>query len=210
MNVHLSSHTLRQYKRVRRLLETLDPAGEPWAVVSPGSKEPRGDIIVFPGSFNPPTTAHLAMLKQARKVASRRGGRWRVYAALSRQIVDKETVERMTLLDRVVLLERVLSKQVRHAGILLLNRGLYVEQARGIRAAFPQVRRLYFLVGFDKIVQIFDARYYTERDAALHELFALAELLVAPRGSDGEAQLKELLARSENRPFAGHVHALPL
>jgi nicotinamide-nucleotide adenylyltransferase len=210
MNVHLSSHTLRQYKRVRRLLETLDPAGEPWAVVSPGSKEPRGDIIVFPGSFNPPTTAHLAMLKQARKVASRQGGRWRVYVAISKQIVDKETVERMTLLDRVVLLERVLKKHVKHAGILLLNRGLYVEQARGIRAAFPEVRRLFFLVGFDKIVQIFDPHYYADREAALRELFALAHLLVAPRGSDGERELRELLARPENRPYARYVQPLPL
>jgi nicotinic acid mononucleotide adenylyltransferase len=211
MSTPIAPHILRNYRRVQRVLERLDPQGQPWAMVAPGSPAPRGDSIVFPGSFNPPTLAHLAMLRQARVWARQRyGGHWQVYAALSRQIVDKETVERMTLLDRVVLLERVLSKQVRHAGILLLNRGLYVEQARGIRAAFPQVRRLYFLVGFDKIVQIFDARYYTERDAALHELFALAELLVAPRGSDGEAQLKELLARSENRPFAGHVHALPL
>jgi nicotinic acid mononucleotide adenylyltransferase len=211
MSTQIAPHILQYYRRVQRVLERLDPDGQPWAMVAPGSPAPRGDSIVFPGSFNPPTLAHLAMLRQARVWARQRyGGHWQVYAALSQQIVDKETVERMTLLDRVVLLERVLSKQVRHAGILLLNRGLYVEQARGIRAAFPQVRRLSFLVGFDKIVQIFDARYYTERDAALRELFALAELLVAPRGSDGEAQLKELLARSENRPFAEHVHALPL
>jgi nicotinamide-nucleotide adenylyltransferase len=211
MSTPLAPQMLRHYGRVQRVLERLDPQGPPWSIVAPGSPEPRGDSIVFPGSFNPPTLAHLAMLRQARIWARRRyGGHWQVYAALSRQIVDKETVERLTLLDRVVLLEHVLSKQVRRAGILLLNRGLYVEQARGIRAAFPQVRRLSFLVGFDKIVQIFDARYYTERDAALRELFAQADLLVAPRGLDGEAQLKELLARSENRPFARHVHALPL
>lgn len=211
MSIQIAPHILRNYRRVQRVLERLNPEGQPWAMVSPGSAAPRGDSIVFPGSFNPPTLAHLAMLRQARAWAKQQyGGHWQVYVALSRQIVDKETVERMTLLDRVVLLERVLARQVREAGILLLNRGLYVEQAQGIRAAFPQVRRLYFLVGFDKIVQIFDPRYYTDRDAALRELFALAELLVAPRGSDGEAQLKELVAHPENRPFARYVHALPL
>lgn len=210
MSIYLAPHTLRQYKRMHRLLETLDPTAEPWARISPGSPEPRGNIIVFPGSFNPPTLAHLAMLRQARKVARRWGGHWQVYAALSKQIVDKEMVERMTLLDRVVLLEWVLKSHVKHAGILLLNRGLYVEQARGIRAAFPRVRRLSFLIGFDKIVQIFDPRYYTDRDAALHELFALAQLLVAPRGKYGEHELRELLARPENRPFASYVRPLPL
>lgn len=211
MNIHIAPRILRKYRRARRLLERLDPQALPWALAAPGTESPRGDIIVFPGSFNPPTQAHLAMLRQARRVAERRrGGHWRVYAALSRQIVDKEAVERMTLLDRLVLLERVLKSQVRHAGILLLNRGLYVEQAEGIRAAFPEVRRLYFLLGFDKIVQILDPHYYSDRDAALRELFALAHLLVAPRGADGEAELKELLARPENRPFAGSIHALPL
>lgn len=211
MSIHIDPHLLQHYKRVARLLENLQPQGEPWAVVSPKSREPRGDIIVFPGSFNPPTLAHLAMLREARAYADRRdGGNWQVYAALSKHIVDKEAVERMTLLDRVVLLENVLAKHVRHAGIILLNRGLYVEQAEGIRAAFPQVRRLYFLVGFDKIVQILDPRYYDDRDSALRELFALAGLLVAPRGNDGERELQELLAHAENRPFARFIHSLPL
>jgi nicotinic acid mononucleotide adenylyltransferase len=177
-------------------------------VVSPGSPQLRQASIIFPGSFNPPTLAHLAMLRQAQAWARQRhGGHWQVYAALSRQIVDKELVARMTLLDRVVLLERLLRGQ---AGVLLLNRGLYVEQAQGIHAAFPRVRQLYFLLGFDKIVQIFAARYYAERDAALHTLFTLARLLVAPRGAQSEDQLKTILARPENRPFARYVHALPL
>ncbi len=211
MNIQIASHTLQRYRRIQGVLERLHPEGQPWAMVSPRSTAPRGDSIVFPGSFNPPTLAHLAMLRQARTWAIRQyGGRWHVYAALSRQIIDKEAVARMTLLDRIILLERVLGEQVRHAGILLLNRGLYVEQAQGIRAAFPLVRRLYFLIGFDKLVQIFDARYYADRDTALRELFALAELLVAPRGSDGEDQVKDLLARPENRPFARYVRPLPL
>lgn len=208
--IHIDARLLQYYKRVSRLLARLDTGDRPWAVSSPGSLEPRGDIIVFPGSFNPPTLAHLAMLRQARKFASRRGGHWQVYAAMSKQIVDKEAVERMTLLDRVVLLEHVLERHVRRAGILLLNRGLYVEQAQGIRAAFPRVRRLYFLMGFDKIVQILDPRYYADRDAALRELFGLAQLLVAPRGDEGTGELKALLARAENRPFASFIHPLPL
>lgn len=211
MSIRIDPHLIQYYKRVDRLLSGLDARGGPWAVVAPRTREMRGDVVVFPGSFNPPTWAHLAMLREARGFAGRRfGGRWQVYAALSRQIVDKEAVERMTQLDRVVLLERLLARYVRHAGVLLLNRGLYVEQAQGLRAAFPQVRRLCFLVGFDKIVQILDPRYYAERDSALRELFALAQVLVAPRGSDGEQELRELLARSENRPFAGFIYPLPL
>ena len=154
MKIPFAKQTLRSYQRTQNVLAHLDLATKPYFFITPGSAPPRGNIVVFPGSFNPPTNAHLAMLRQARVFARKQGGDWQVYAALSKYSVDKEAVERMTLLDRVVLLERVLKSQGSHAGIMLLNRGLYVEQARGLRAAFPRARRLLFLVGFDKIVQI--------------------------------------------------------
>jgi nicotinamide-nucleotide adenylyltransferase len=207
--INLSSSTIQRFKRVQTLLEQLDPQASPLALVVPGSPTPEGKIIVFPGSFNPPTTAHLALLKQAWQFA-REHGPMNVYAAISKYTTDKERVQRPLLLDRIILLETLLRRHVRHTGIMLFNRGLYVEQAEAVHSAFPQVTKLYFLVGFDKIVQIFDPRYYKDRDLALHELFALAEFLVAPRGEAGSAALTGLVNQPENRRFAGHIHALPL
>jgi nicotinic acid mononucleotide adenylyltransferase len=85
-----------------------------------------------------------------------------------------------------------------------------VDQARIARAAFPTLDSLVFLVGFDKIVQIFDPRYYEDRNAALEQLFALATFLVAPRGTDDADALAALLARPENQRFAGAVEPLDL
>src|SRR5881275_169700 len=204
-----SSYTIQRFKRIQVLLDQLDPQAPSQALVVPGSPEPEGKIIVFPGSFNPPTLAHLALLKQAWQFA-RVHGPMLVYAALSTHITDKERVQRPLLLDRIVLLETVLRNHVRHTGIILFNRGLYVEQSAAVHSAFPQVSDLYFLIGFDKIVQIFDPRYYEDRDLALHELFELADFLVAPRGEAGPEELSLLLDRPENRQYAGHVHALPL
>src|SRR6266446_7467562 len=207
--IKFSAYTIQRFKQVQALLDRLDPEAEPQALVVPGSPTPEGGIIVFPGSFNPPTTAHLAMLKQARHFAYLHG-HMKVYAAISKHIVDKEAVERPLLVDRIVLLDTVLRHHLRHTGIMLFNRGLYVEQAEAVHTSFPQVTRLYFLIGYDKIVQILDPHYYEDRDAALHELFALADLLVAPRGSAGPAELTRLLDQPENRQFAPHIHALPL
>jgi nicotinamide-nucleotide adenylyltransferase len=72
------------------------------------------------------------------------------------------------------------------------------------------VTKLYFLLGFDKIVQIFDPHYYTDRDAALRELFSLAEVLVAPREGAGAEELRKLLDAPQNRQFARYVHLMPL
>ena len=180
MTIKFSPSTIQCLRSVQRLLDQLDPEAPPQALILPDSPQPRGTIIVFPGSFNPPTNAHLAMLKQARRFGRQHGG-MSVYAALSKRTTDKENVERPLLVDRILLLDTVLRHHLRDIGIMLFNRGLYVEQAEGIRAAFPEVTKLYFLLGFDKIVQIFDPHYYRDRDAALRELFALAEILVAPR-----------------------------
>lgn len=175
----------------------------------PGSPPPRGSVIVFPGAFNPPTKAHLGMLRQAQRYANAHAP-MQLYAALSKVTVDKEAVERPLLLDRVLLLSEVLQKELPYTGILLFNRGLYVEQAEAVRNSFPAVRQLFFLIGFDKIVQILDPRYYTDRNAALKDLFSLAQVLVAPRGKDGAEQLAELLKKPENRLFAPFIHELPL
>jgi hypothetical protein len=132
-----------------------------------------------------------------------------LYAAISKHTIDKDRVERPLLLDRIMLLDTVLRRHLRDTGLLLFNRGLYVEEAQAVRASFPEVTKLFFLIGFDKIVQILDPRYYEDRDVALHELFALADLLVAPRGDAGADALEKLLGQPGNRQFAGHIHALP-
>ncbi len=222
MYVHVPKHTIHYLRRVQALLEQLHPEAAPQALLAPGSPAPRGTIIVFPGSFNPPTTAHLALLKQAQQFArshflsigKRRGNASKnhaihLYVAMSKHIVDKESVERPLLLDRILLLDILLRRRFPHAGILLFNRGLYVEQAQAVHTSFPHVTRLLFLIGFDKIVQILDPHYYDDRDAELHALFSLAELLVAPRGGAGTESLAELLRRPENRPFTQYIDALP-
>jgi nicotinamide-nucleotide adenylyltransferase len=216
--VQFSAETLEQMRLIQRLLATLDPQGPPEALVLPPSPSPQGPIIVFPAAFNPPTIAHLALLRQAQEFArSQTSGDTaqdaeqepRVYAAVSKQIIDKEGVQRPLLLDRLFLLREVIARHLAGVGIMLFNRGLYVEQAEAVRRCFPAVTRLTFLVGFDKILQIFDARYYRDRDQALRELFQLADLLVAPRGEGGEQEVRSLLARPENRPFASAVRILP-
>jgi nicotinic acid mononucleotide adenylyltransferase len=205
---YISKRTIEHMRRVHALLDRLDPSGPPQALVVPGSPRPRGNIVVFTGSFNPPTTAHIALMKQAQSFMRSRGPLC-LYAAMSKLTVDKEHVERPTQLDRIVLLQTLVRRRLPHAGVMLFNRGLYVEQAEGIRNSFSGVRRILFLIGFDKIVQILDPHYYDDRDAALHELFNLAELLVAPRGNAGERELNELLQQPQNQPFARYIHALP-
>jgi hypothetical protein len=161
-------------------------------------------VGLLASSMNPLTRAHVALAEAAKRCAELDMLCWVVTAVT----VDKERVERASPVDRLV--EARLYAEAAGDGLLLLTGGLYVEQARAAHALLAPEAEVIQIVGFDKIVQIFDPRYYADRDAALHELSAEAELAVAPRAGADEDDLRALLARPENRQFAERVRYCPL
>jgi nicotinamide-nucleotide adenylyltransferase len=160
-------------------------------------------IAVLPGSFNPLTRGHEALL-----AAAWREGVDAVLLLLPVRAVDKEDVTRAALVDRALVLLQWAARHER-VGVALVNRGLYREQAALLAERYP-TSALTFLVGYDKVEQIFDPRYYVDRNAALEALFALATLRVAPRQGRGTDALDALLRREENRRFAARVRPLAL
>jgi nicotinic acid mononucleotide adenylyltransferase len=192
--------------RLRRLVRDLSPDAPPRAVFLTGDEQAQPRRLgLLPGSFNPPTEAHLALARSALAT----GSLDRLDFLLASRTVNKERVEGTTLADRLLLLELV-AEPSPQLGVVFVNRGLYVEQAELIHAALPDLAELWFVVGFDKIVQIFDPRYYQDRDAALDRLFVLARFMVAPRGEADVGDLASLLDRPENRRYQGRISSLPL
>lgn len=181
----------------------LDPTDGPRATVAIPAPPARA-IGILAGSFDPLTNAHLALTR----AALGHGGVDTVYFALSRHTVNKESRQRPTDVDRALVLRDWLRGQPRH-GLLLFNRGLYADQALAAREAFPEAATIRCIVGFDKAKQIFDPRYYSDRDAALRILFGACELLVAPRAGEGAGDLDALLSQPANAPFRASVRALP-
>src|SRR6185437_4144908 len=192
---------------MQRLVASVDVDGPPAALVASGAAriQRARRIGLFAGSFNPLTLAHVALAGAARREAKLDLVVW-AFAAVT---VDKERVERASLPDRLAQMAAYVRPRQGNA-LVMLNRGLYVDEARALRTLLPPDAELSMLVGFDKIVQIFDPHYYDDRDAALDSLFAQARLLVAPRAGTGRAELDELLAKPENRRYAERVTFVPL
>ncbi|HEU5367136.1 MAG TPA: hypothetical protein VFU69_01680 [Ktedonobacterales bacterium] len=189
----------RQIARLRAAetpgLEIITPAPRA-AVTAP--------LLLLPGSYNPPTTAHLALAQTSLQAIPQAS----LALVLGTTIINKEQTERATLLDRTLLLDQI-ARRTGQMGVFLTNQGLYVEQAKAARAAFPRASEIVFVVGYDKIEQIFDPRYYHDRDAALKDLFALASFLVAPRATHAAADVAALLRQSGNQQFQNRVQVLP-
>jgi hypothetical protein len=123
----------------------------------------------YPGSFNPPTVAHLAIAEAARAT----GGIDRVELLLSTSALGKEHVEVPALADRVAVLEAVARRRP-WLGVRVTPARLIADIAAGYDAV---------IVGADKWAQMIDPLWYggdtSARDAALERL---PRVLVVPRG----------------------------
>lgn len=183
----------------RTVLEDLDPDGPPRLVALRGAPA-FGSLAVFPGSFNPPTSAHLLLAERAR-----REGFACVLFVLARNTVGKEP-SGMIPEDRLLALRFIAQRA--GMGVAVCSSGLYVDMADAAAMVYPGTE-IAFLIGSDKVTQIFDPSYYTDRDDALDALFSRARLIVAPRTEDGQV-VRDALERAENRRWADRVSVLPL
>jgi nicotinic acid mononucleotide adenylyltransferase len=192
----------RQLVSLAQAVDAAHPDHPPRAVWVSGDHRARSAtrVALFPGSFNPLTNAHIALTAAARTALSLDLVIW----SLAVSTIDKERVARASIADRLAQLRSFASFAAVDA-VALINRGLYVDQVRAVRSHLAADATLTVLVGIDKVVQLFDPRYYDDRDGALAELFALANLAVAPREGAGETELHALLSRTENAPFASHI-----
>ncbi|HLZ24618.1 MAG TPA: hypothetical protein VKQ30_21080 [Ktedonobacterales bacterium] len=193
--------------KLHRLVTTIDGDGLP-AVHIISTHRPllsTRRVGLFAGSFNPLTRAHLAVAEAARQVAALDAIVW----VISSATVDKERVQRASVPDRLAQLDAFVRTSASDT-VAIINRGLYVQEAEALRRCLTTDTALFVLIGFDKILQIFDPHYYDDRDSALRELFGLAHVLVAPRDNQGADALASLLARPENQAFSQFVQLIPV
>ena len=122
---------------------------------------------MYPGTFNPPTRAHLEIAAAARHQHRLD----RIDLSLSRVTLGKESLERPTLEDRVAVL-REDTAQLDWLGVVVTDFRLIADIARGYDVV---------VMGADKWAQVNDPAWYdseADRDRAVAGLPVVA---VAPR-----------------------------
>ena len=122
---------------------------------------------MYPGTFNPPTLAHLAIAEAA--VEQRQ--LTRVDLALSRRPINKEHVDVPSFEHRVEVLEAV-ADRLGWLGVVVTEATLIVDIAEGYDVV---------VMGADKWEQVNDVRYYADAAALADALRRLPEVAVAPR-----------------------------
>ena len=169
-----------------------------------GISQKRGRLGIFPASFNPPTRAHLALIRKA----GRGGHLDEVLVLLDAQAIDKKIIG-ADLEDRVIMLKILFQKDPK-VSIGISNRGLFVEKMLPLRRMYPSSLSFIFIVGFDTILRVMDKRYYSNRDETLDMLFGLCEFLVANRDGKEENSFEEFFSRDENQRYRNKVSFITL
>ena len=126
---------------------------------------------VFPGAFNPPTRAHLALARAALTCVDE------VVFVLPRVFPHKE-YEGATLQQRVDMLRAALAREPR-CSIAATEQGLFIDIARECGAAYGPDVDLAFLCGRDAAERIVNWDY--GRPGAIAEMLRAFSLLVAVR-----------------------------
>ncbi len=130
-----------------------------------------GTVAILPGSFHPPTVAHLGLARAALgRVA-------KVVFALPRAFPHKR-YEGVGLEERLEMLRRLTAGEARFA-VAVSDGGLFVDLARELRALVPGAGTVYLLCGRDAAERIVNWPY-PENEPFVKQV-ELFSLLVAGR-----------------------------
>ncbi|GEM_PF-287011 len=147
---------------LRRCRRTTRPHVHVW-------RGPKGDLgAVYPGSFDPWTLAHEAILRAAKRRVT-----GPVLVLLDLDTIDKPA-HVAPLADRLAILALHFADDPRVA-IGVSTHGRFLEKARALGSAT-------FIVGHDTHERALAPRYYEDPERDLAELQRRARFLVAPRG----------------------------
>ena len=187
-------------------LEGLDPQAPPqWRWVhraGPGAQR----IGILSASFNPPTRAHVALLEAAREAFHLEEH----VLLLALTHVEKPLTgfgwrERLEML-------RAIARGRPGWSVALCNRARFFEKARALREDVGEGPELFFLMGGDTLVRLFDPRYYPDipMESALEQFFRIARLLVAPRPPWDRPSLEAFLKDPSRAAYRTRIDFLTL
>ena len=145
-------------------------------------------VALVPGSFNPPTNAHRALLEAALAHVDE------AVALLPRRFPHKSYEDGVSLDDRIRMVEQMSPELY---SIAISEGGLFIEMCEEFQLAAGPVE-IYVACGRDAAERILDWDYADPQ--ALDRMFASFQLLVAAR--QGEFQPPDR--------FAARIHALGL
>ncbi len=197
------------FENYRILMDSLDPQYSPVVQFVHRAAPPQPKHIgVLDASFNPLTLAHEALVHHAQNVF----GFDEIVLLLAKTNVDKalfgaDLGQRLAMMVNYANCDTQLGTCL---SIAACSHARFIDKAHALRAHISPDTQIYFLVGHDTLIRIFDPRYYTDMSTELKVLFSLCHIVSANRENPSQKVFHRFMARPECAPFANRVHPLQL
>ena len=192
------SEAVMNEKLVQREILRLNQVPVPEIVLIKTAAASGPGVGVFSSSFNPTTTAHVALIEGAARTFSLD----QIVALAGVSNADKQGYD-CPLAVRIAMLELALGANDK-VSIGISSSPFFVDMVDAISRVIPQATSPYFIVGFDTFVRILDVdgryvdRYCTkfaDRCQALAHLLSTSYLIVAARSGRGASEIAGIAAR---------------
>ena len=197
---------MNTFENYRILMDSLDPQSSPVVQFVHRSAPPQPKHIgVLDASFNPLTLAHEALVHQAQDTF----GFDEIVLLLAKANVDKalfgaDLGQRLAMMVNYANSDTQLDTCL---SVAVCSHARFIDKAH---ALFSPDTQIYFLVGHDTLIRIFDPRYYIDMPAELKVLFSLCHIVSANRENSSREVFQRFMSRPECAPFASRVHPLQL
>ena len=184
--------------QISETIERLRQSGEPRIEIIKRAVTAGVRLGVFASSFNPPTIAHVELIRRATEAFALD----ETLALAGQTNADKSTYE-CSLEDRVAMMKLAFAGEAR-TSIGLSSHAFYVDMVDALRRVYSPQTDLHFIVGFDTFERVIDLedrytkRYHRKpsgRIEALEYMFARSSFIVAARAGIGLDSLKLLVKR---------------
>ena len=196
------------YERYTELFNQLDPAAPPQIELvhrptSPILKSGK-KLGIFSGSFNPLTLAHTRMVEDTLTKYQLD----ELLLLLAKANVDK-SVHGLPLAARLLTVKKYAENR-QGFSVGVSSHGRYIDKVTALKPIFPAETEFHFIVGYDTLVRIFDAKYYTDFHTELKELFIAARFIVANRAEANIKAIESFMAQSEIQQYASYISSILL
>jgi nicotinate (nicotinamide) nucleotide adenylyltransferase len=193
---------------LRQSIARLDPHAAPQIVFV--RRAPQGittsgrRLGVFSSSYNPPQNAHVEMMRLAQQEFNLD----EMLLLLAKANVDKEVFG--TTLEQRLLMMLPVAEERQNYSVAAVSHGRFVDKAAVLRTVYPEGTEIFFILGYDTLVRLFDPKYYADMNAELQRLFNRAQFIATNRSGHGIEEIQQWLTRDTVQPFADKIHLMRL
>jgi nicotinate (nicotinamide) nucleotide adenylyltransferase len=187
------------------LINQMAPQGPPTAkIIHQGTQKTPKQVGILDASFNPLTLAHESLIDTSRDTLKLDS----MLLMLSQANVDKDLFG-ASLGHRLAMIVDYAQKQ-QNLSVAICSHARFVDKIIALTPCYAPHTQFYFIVGYDTLIRLFDAKYYSNMQSDLQQLFKTCHFIAANREENDQQVLDIFLEKEVVKPYKKRIHTISI